>query len=94
MEYGPTVTTGISECMKMHLGDILEFLTDFHTISKMKSYCKGINVGLNEDTLGGIIKCSVAQYLALEITKGNGRDNRAVVRYFPWLYNASVSQQS
>ncbi|XP_044257463.1 protein unc-79 homolog isoform X1 [Tribolium madens] len=94
MEYGPAVTTGISECMKLHLGDILEFLTDFHTISKMKSYCKGINVGLNDDTLGGIIKCSVAQYLALEITKGNGRDNRAVIRYFPWLYNTSVIQQS
>lgn len=93
MEY-PAVNTGISECMKIHLGDILEFLTDFHTISKMKSYCKGINVGLNDDTLGGIIKCSVAQYLALEITKGNGRDNRAVIRYFPWLYNTSVIQQS
>ncbi|CAH1121158.1 unnamed protein product [Ceutorhynchus assimilis] len=87
-------STGISECMKLNLVDILEFLSDFHTISKMKSYCKGIGVGLNDDTLGGIIKCSVAQYLALEITKGNSRDSRAVARYFPWLYSTSVSQQS
>ncbi|XP_050313784.1 protein unc-79 homolog isoform X3 [Anthonomus grandis grandis] len=90
----PNFSTGISECMKMNLVDILDFLSDFHTISKMKSYCRGFGIGLNDDTLGGIIKCSVAQYLALEITKGNGRDNRAVTRYFPWLYNSSVSQQS
>ncbi|XP_072402043.1 protein unc-79 homolog isoform X3 [Diabrotica undecimpunctata] len=94
LEYGSGVTTGISECMKLNLGDILEFLTDFHAISKIKSYCKGINVGLNDDTLGGIIKCSIAQYLALEITKGNGRDNRAVTRYFPWLCSTSITQQS
>ncbi|XP_060537394.1 protein unc-79 homolog isoform X2 [Cylas formicarius] len=94
IEFCPTYTTGISECMKMNLGDILEFLSDFHTISKMKSYCKGVGVGLNDDTLGGIIKCSVAQYLALEVTKGNGRDNRAVTRYFPWLYNTSATQQT
>ncbi|XP_030755941.1 protein unc-79 homolog [Sitophilus oryzae] len=93
-DYSPACNTGISECMKLNLVDILEFLSDFHTISKMKSYCKGIGVGLNDDTLGGIIKCSVAQYLALEITKGNGRDNRAVTRYFPWLYSTSASQQS
>lgn len=94
MEYGPAVITGVSDCMKMHIGDVVEFLTDFHTISKMKSYCKGISIGLNEDTLGGIIKCSVAQYLALDITKGNGRDNRAVNRHLPWLYSTSSAQQS
>ncbi|CAG9855370.1 unnamed protein product [Phyllotreta striolata] len=94
LEYGQ-FSTGVSECMKInHLGDILEFLTDFHAISKMKSYCKGISVGLNDDTLGGIIKCSIAQYLALEITKGNGRDNRAVTKYFPWLCSSSIAQQS
>lgn len=36
LEYGPNFTTGISECMKLNLGDILEFLTDFHAVSKMK----------------------------------------------------------
>ncbi|KAK9889170.1 hypothetical protein WA026_004451 [Henosepilachna vigintioctopunctata] len=94
LEYIPTCTTGITECMRLHLTEILEFLTDFHTIAKMKSYCKGLSVGLNEDTIGGIIKCNVAQYLALEITKGNGRDNRAVTKYFPWLYSTTTSQQS
>lgn len=36
----------------------------------------------------------MSQYLALEITRSNGRDNRAVTRYFPWLYNTSSNQQS
>lgn len=64
------------------------------TIAIFQSYCKGVSVGLNEDTLGGIIKCAVAQYLALEITRGNGKDNRAVIRYFPWLYNTASLQQT
>ncbi|XP_017778696.1 PREDICTED: protein unc-79 homolog [Nicrophorus vespilloides] len=93
-DYGPIFNTSVSECMRLHLGDILEFLTDFHTLAKIKSYCKGVTVGLNEDTIGGIIKCGVAQYLALEITRGNGRDNRAVSRYLPWLYNSSTLQQT
>jgi hypothetical protein len=51
-------------------------LADVHTLSKVKSNVKGLTVGLNEDTLGGILKASLAQYVALEITRGNGRDNR------------------
>lgn len=112
-ETGPPFTTNLAECMRLHLGDVVEFLTDFHTLSKMKvnfyfhvsfyctqlhrffqSYCKGTAVGLNEDTLGGIIKAALAQYLALEITKGNGRDIRNVIKYFPWLYSNSSIQQS
>lgn len=36
LEYCPAFTTGISECMKLNLGEILEFLMDFHAISKIK----------------------------------------------------------
>ncbi|KAF4533554.1 hypothetical protein B566_EDAN001039 [Ephemera danica] len=60
----------------------------------LQSNCKGMNVGLNNDTLGGLVKSGLAQYLALEITRGNSRDNRAVSRYLPWLCNVpSVIQQ-
>jgi len=52
-----------------------------------------MTVGLNEDTLGGVLKSGIAQYLALEITRGNSRDNRAVSRYLPWLYNAPSTLQ-
>jgi hypothetical protein len=58
-----------------------------HTLSKVKSNVKGLTVGLNEDTLGGILKSSLAQYVALEITKGNGRESRSANRFLPWLFN-------
>ncbi|XP_076762511.1 UNC-79 domain-containing protein isoform X6 [Xylocopa sonorina] len=77
-----------SESLKNQLSDVLDFLTDFHTLSKVKSYSKGMQAGLNEDTLGGILKCGLAQYVALEITRGNNRENKAVARYLPWLYGA------
>ncbi|XP_017885375.1 protein unc-79 homolog isoform X4 [Ceratina calcarata] len=80
--------TNASESLKNQLSDVLDFLTDFHTLSKVKSYSKGMQAGLNEDTLGGILKCGLAQYVALEITRGNNRENRAVARYLPWLYSA------
>ncbi|XP_069685618.1 protein unc-79 homolog isoform X4 [Periplaneta americana] len=92
-DIGPIFNTSASECMRQHLADALEFLADFHTLSKLKSYCKGMTVGLNEDTLGGVLKSGIAQYLALEITRGNSRDNRAVSRYLPWLYNAPSALQ-
>ena len=52
------------------MSDILEFLSDVHTLTKVKSTVRGMTVGLNEDTLGGTLKASLAQYLALEISKG------------------------
>ena len=79
--------TGGCDVTRAHMSDILEFLADVHTLTKVKSNIKGMTVGLNEDTLGGTMKASLAQYLALEISKGNGRDSRSVNRYLPWLYN-------
>ena len=101
--------------MRAHMADVLEFLSDVHTLSKVKSSVKAnaaaakpgsggggggggagiataasgatapassgaVGVGLNEDTLGGILKASLSQYLALEIAKGNGKDSRYDVR--------------
>ena len=61
---------GACDVARSHLSDILEFLSDVHTLSKVKSNYKGMTVGLNADTLGGTLKASLAQYLALEISKG------------------------
>ncbi|KAK9304372.1 hypothetical protein QLX08_004330 [Tetragonisca angustula] len=86
--------TNASESLKNQLSDVLDFLADFHTLSKVKSYSKGMQAGLNEDTLGGILKCGLAQYVALEITRGNNKENKAVARYLPWLNSApSMIQQ-
>ena len=50
-------------------------------------------IHLNEETLGGHLKAGLSQILALEITKGNGRDHRAVTKYLPWLYSLPSLQQ-
>ncbi|KAG7202977.1 hypothetical protein KM043_010111 [Ampulex compressa] len=93
-DISPIFNTNASESLKNQLSDVLDFLADFHTLSKVKSYSKGMQAGLNEDTLGGMLKCGLAQYVALEITRGNNRENRAVARYLPWLYSApSMIQQ-
>ncbi|XP_067215729.1 protein unc-79 homolog isoform X2 [Linepithema humile] len=89
----PIYNTNASESLKSQLSDVLEFLADFHTLSKIKSYSKGMQAGLNEDTIGGMLKCGLAQYVALEITRGNNRENRAVARYLPWLYTAPSTIQ-
>ncbi|XP_038110168.1 protein unc-79 homolog isoform X5 [Culex quinquefasciatus] len=97
----PPPPCNIAECMKTYLNDVIEFLADFHTLSKIKflftsrnnvKNC-GITPGLSEDTLGGVLKATIAQYLALEMSRGNSRDNRAVSRYLPWLNNAPSSLQ-
>ncbi|XP_055589112.1 protein unc-79 homolog isoform X2 [Uranotaenia lowii] len=98
----PTFSCNIAEYMRQtYLNDIMEFLADFHTLSKIKFLFAsrqnfkngGITSGLSEDTLGGVLKGAVAQYLALEMSRGNSRDNRAVSRYLPWLNNAPSSLQ-
>ena len=65
--------SGACDVARNYLSDILEFLSDVHTLSKVKSNVKGMTVGLNEDTLGGTLKASLAQYLALEISKGKAK---------------------
>ncbi|XP_046744184.1 protein unc-79 homolog isoform X3 [Diprion similis] len=92
-DVSPIYNTNASESLRSQLSDVLDFLADFHTLSKVKSYSKGLQAGLNEDTLGGMLKCGLAQYLALEITRGNSRDNRAVARYLPWLYSPPSTLQ-
>ncbi|KAK6640822.1 hypothetical protein RUM44_012519 [Polyplax serrata] len=89
-----TFTTGVNaaEIMRQHLSDALDFLADFHTVNKIKSFSQGDSGGLNEDTLGGALKSGVAQYVALEMARGT-RDNRAVARHLPWLYNTPSSLQ-
>ncbi|XP_058803123.1 protein unc-79 homolog [Phymastichus coffea] len=57
------------------------------TFRKELSYTFGLQDGFNGDTLCGLLKSGLAQFLALEITKGNHRENRAIVRYLPWLFS-------
>ena len=43
--------------------------------------------GLDEDTVGGTLKAGIGQLLALEFVRGNGKDNRCITRYMPWLFH-------
>ena len=54
---------------------------------------KGGSLNLNEDTLGSHLKAGIAQFVALEFTRGNGRDTRAISRYLPWLYHPPTAMQ-
>lgn len=90
-EQPPGNTTNATDCMRQYLNDALDFLADFHTLNKIKNF-KSSN-DLNEDTLGGVLKGAIAQYLALEMSRNNSRDNKAMARYLPWLYNAPSSIQ-
>ena len=79
--------TGASEGLKNYLQDLLDFIADIHASRRIKSNFSGTHVTLNEDTLGGHLKAGLAQWLSLEITKGYGRDHRAVTKFLPWLYS-------
>ncbi|XP_014089555.2 protein unc-79 homolog isoform X6 [Bactrocera oleae] len=93
-ETPPPLTTNAADCMRQYVNDVIDFLADFHTLSKIKNFTNGqIQNGLGEDTLGGVLKGAVAQYLALEMSRGNARDNKSSSRYLPWLNNAPSSLQ-
>ncbi|XP_071164350.1 protein unc-79 homolog isoform X1 [Mytilus edulis] len=88
------ISTCAAESMRDHLNECLEFISDIHTLSKVKNNLKSGSTSLNEDTLGSQLKSGIAQYIALEITRGNNRDtNRAIIRYLPWLYHPPSTVQ-
>lgn len=88
-------STGAFDCIRPHFNDIMDFLADVHTLSKLKSNSRAMSPGpgLDEDTLGGTVKAGMAQLLALEIVRGNGKDNKCLQRYMPWLLNPPSSIQ-
>ncbi|XP_063295111.1 protein unc-79 homolog isoform X1 [Pelobates fuscus] len=89
----PGCGTAAMECTRQYIGDILDFIADMHTLTKLKSHMKTCSQPLHEDTFGGHLKVGLAQIAAMEITRGNHRDNKAVTRYLPWLYHPPISMQ-
>lgn len=59
-ENPPFLQNNSGDCMRQYLNDVLEFLADFHTLSKIKNFKNGSTIssgmGLSEDTLGGALK--------------------------------------
>ncbi|XP_077477247.1 protein unc-79 homolog isoform X3 [Stigmatopora argus] len=89
----PGCTTAAMECMRQYVSELLDFIADMHTLTKLKSHMKACCQPLHEDTFGGNLKVGLAQVAAMEISKGNHRDNKAVLRYLPWLYHPPSTMQ-
>ncbi|CAL8286754.1 unnamed protein product [Lota lota] len=89
----PSCSTAAMECMRQYTSELLDFIADMHTLTKLKSHMKACCHPLHEDTFGGNLKVGLAQVAAMEISKGNHRDNKAVVRYLPWLYHPPSAMQ-
>jgi len=54
----------------------------------VKSHVRGMTIGLNQDTLGGILKAALSQFLALEIARMSlDRNEMKITKYMPWLFN-------
>ncbi|KAM4664558.1 LOW QUALITY PROTEIN: protein unc-79 homolog [Discoglossus pictus] len=89
----PGCGTAAMECIRQYIGELLDFIADMHTLTKLKSHMKTCSQPLHEDTFGGHLKVGLAQIAAMEITRGNHRDNKAVIRYLPWLYHPPSAMQ-
>ncbi|XP_061251140.1 protein unc-79 homolog isoform X5 [Bos javanicus] len=89
----PGCGTAAMECMRQYISDVLDFVADMHTLTKLKSHMKTCSQPLHEDTFGGHLKVGLAQIAAMEISRGNHRDNKAVIRYLPWLYHPPSAMQ-
>ncbi|XP_027622892.1 protein unc-79 homolog isoform X2 [Tupaia chinensis] len=89
----PGCGTAAMECVRQYISEVLDFMADMHTLTKLKSHMKTCSQPLHEDTFGGHLKVGLAQIAAMEISRGNHRDNRAVIRYLPWLYHPPSAMQ-
>uniref|UniRef100_G3T0V8 Unc-79 homolog, NALCN channel complex subunit n=1 Tax=Loxodonta africana TaxID=9785 RepID=G3T0V8_LOXAF len=89
----PGCGTAAMECVRQYVSEVLDFMADMHTLTKLKSHMKTCSQPLHEDTFGGHLKVGLAQIAAMEISRGNHRDNKAVIRYLPWLYHPPSAMQ-
>ncbi|XP_066132234.1 protein unc-79 homolog isoform X4 [Saccopteryx bilineata] len=89
----PGCGTAAMECVRQSIGEVLDFMADMHTLTKLKNHMKTCSQPLHEDTFGGHLKVGLAQIAAMEISRGNHRDNKAVIRYLPWLYHPPSAMQ-
>ncbi|VDK45373.1 unnamed protein product [Gongylonema pulchrum] len=70
--------TAACDAVRPHLFDIIEFISDLHVLTKVKKIT-------NLDNIGGDIKSSLSQVVAVEMSRSSLRDSRTVV---PTLLNS------
>ncbi len=93
------VQANAAECLKQYTNEIVSFIEDIHTITRIKQSMKTdkqYHTYQSEDTLGAQLKAGLAQFLALEFTelnKSKDRESRSIMKYFPWLCNIPSNAQ-
>jgi len=88
-------STLAQECCKQYAHDFIEFISDVHSLNRIKNTIFSTNpLQLTEEMLGAQIKAGISQYLAIEMTRREGQDHRAVTKYLPWLYSLPTVSQA
>jgi hypothetical protein len=93
------VQTSVADYLRQNITEIVSFIGDIHTITKIKQNLKQDKdnpIPQNEEPLGSQLKAGLAQFLALEFTEINklkDRDTRSIIKFFPWLSNIPSNPQ-
>ena len=93
------VPTNAADCLKQHLTEIISFIADIHSLTRIKQNLKSekfLQTCPSEDSLGAQLKGGLAQFLALEFTELNkckDKDSRSIQKYMPWLSNLPTNAQ-
>ncbi|CAF0899614.1 unnamed protein product [Brachionus calyciflorus] len=93
------VPTNAADCLKQHLNEIISFIADIHSLTRIKQNLKSekhLQTCPSEDSLGAQLKGGIAQFLALEFTELNkckDKDSRSIQKYMPWLSNLPTNAQ-
>ena len=84
------IQTNASDSLKQYITEIITFIADIHTLTRVKSNLKidkHFLTNPSDDSLGAQLKAGLAQFLALEFTELNkckDRDSRSIVKHLPW----------
>ncbi|CAG9530096.1 unnamed protein product [Cercopithifilaria johnstoni] len=70
--------TAACDAVRPYIFDFIDFMSDLHVLTEIKKIT-------NSDSIGGDIKSSIAQIVAVEMSRSGARDSRTVNRYLPWL---------
>ena len=83
---GEQYNTAAAEAVRPFLFEMLDFIADLHVLAKIKKET-------TSDAVGGDLKVRLAEVIASEMSRSNGRDCRTVIRFIPWLMSPpSVTQ--
>ena len=83
---GDQYNTAAAEAVRPFLFEMLDFIADLHVLAKIKKET-------SSDSVGGDLKVRLAEVMASEMSRSNGRDCRTVIRFIPWLMSPpSVTQ--